>query len=63
MNYQAEAKLLEEVPVVSEYPDVFPDELPGMPPDKEIKFIIHLYPGTALIAKRPYQMAHQSWQN
>jgi hypothetical protein len=34
---------LEEVPVVCEYPDVFPEELLGMPPDRDIKFIIELY--------------------
>ena len=36
---------LEQVPVVREYPDVFPDELPGMPPDRDIEFIIELIPG------------------
>ena len=56
-SYHAEAKPLDEVPVVSEYLDVFLDELPGMPPDREIEFIIDLYPGTAPIAKRPYRMA------
>ena len=38
---------LSKVPVVCEYPDVFPEELPGMPPDREIEFIIELAPGTA----------------
>ena len=37
--------------------DVFPEELPGMPPDREIEFAIDLVPGTAPIAKRPYRMA------
>lgn len=36
----------EEVPVVNEYPDVFLDELPGMPPDREIEFSIELAPDT-----------------
>ena len=48
--------LLEHVRVVNEYPDVFPDELPGLPPDREIEFVIELVPGTAPIAKRPYKM-------
>jgi hypothetical protein len=52
-----EAKLLEEVPVVKEYLDVFPEELPGMPPDRDIEFVIDLVPGTSPIAKRPYRMA------
>jgi hypothetical protein len=42
--------------VVCEYPDVFPDELPGMPPDRDIEFAIELQPGTAPISKRPYRM-------
>jgi hypothetical protein len=47
---------LEDIPIVCEYPDVFPDDLPGMPPDWDIEFIIELQPGTALISKRPYRM-------
>ena len=35
---------------------MFPDDLPGMPPDHDIEFIIELLPGTALIAKCPYRM-------
>ena len=50
------ASKLEEIPVVCEYTDVFPDDLPGMPPDREIEFIIELQPGTAPISKRPYRM-------
>jgi hypothetical protein len=42
--------------VVYEFPDVFPDDLPGMPPDRDIEFSIDLLPGTAPIAKRPYRM-------
>ena len=42
--------------VVEDFPDVFPDDLPGMPPDRDIEFIIELLPGTAPIAKRPYRM-------
>jgi hypothetical protein len=52
-----EATLLEEVPVINEYSDVFPEELPGMPPDRDIEFVIDLVPGTSPIAKRPYRMA------
>jgi hypothetical protein len=47
---------VERIPVVSEYPDVFPSELLGMPPDRDIEFAIELQPGTAPIAKRPYRM-------
>jgi hypothetical protein len=47
---------LDEIPVVCEYPDVFPHELPGMPPDRDVEFVIELQPGTAPISKRPYCM-------
>jgi hypothetical protein len=47
---------MERIPVVCEYPDVFPDELPWKPPDRDIEFTIELQPGTAPISKRPYRM-------
>jgi hypothetical protein len=46
-----------DIRTVSEFLDVFPEELPGMPPDCKIKFVIELVPGTAPIFKRPYRMA------
>jgi hypothetical protein len=46
-----------DIRTVSEFLDVFPEELPGMPPDREIEFAIELVPGTAPIFKRPYRMA------
>jgi hypothetical protein len=49
-------KPLENIKVVCEYPDVFPEELPGMPPDCDIEFSIELLLGTAPISKRPYRM-------
>jgi hypothetical protein len=45
-----------EVPVVNEFPDVFPEDLPGIPPDRDIKFVIELKPGTAPIYKTPFRM-------
>src|SRR6185295_5266786 len=45
MVFSMETKTLEEVPVVNEYPDVFPEELPGMPPDRDVEFVIDLVPG------------------
>ncbi|XP_063945950.1 uncharacterized protein LOC135151431 [Daucus carota subsp. sativus] len=47
----------ENIPVVNEFPDVFPDELPGLPPDREIEFAIDLAPGTEPVSKAPYRMA------
>src|SRR4051812_49397793 len=47
---------IENVPVVRDFPDVFPEELPGIPPTREVEFVIDLKPGTVPIAKRPYKM-------
>jgi hypothetical protein len=41
---------------VSEFPDVFPEELPGMPPERKVEFCIELIPGTAPISKRAYRV-------
>jgi hypothetical protein len=53
---QLDAVQSSEVPVVNEFPDVFPEELPGMPPDRDIKFVIELKPGTAPIYRTPFRM-------
>ncbi|KAL4014562.1 hypothetical protein IC575_026769 [Cucumis melo] len=44
-------------PVVRDYPDVFPEELPGLPPHREVEFAIELEPGTIPISRAPYRMA------
>jgi hypothetical protein len=54
--YAVEGIKLKDIPIVCEYPNVFPDDLPGMPPDTDIEFIIELQPGTAPISKRSYRM-------
>jgi hypothetical protein len=54
---QLKADLIEDIRVVCEYPDVFPDELSGMPPERDIEFLIDLLPVIAPIAKRPYRMS------
>ena len=48
---------LAEVPMVNEFFDVFPEDLPGLPPDREIEFEIELAPGTEPISITPYRMA------
>jgi hypothetical protein len=55
-SYTAITVQLENIPVVCEYPDVFPYDLPAMPPDRDVEFVIELQPGTAPISKRPYRM-------
>jgi hypothetical protein len=47
---------LEYIPIAREFPDVFPDDLIGMPPDQDVEFTIELQPGTAPISRRPYKM-------
>jgi hypothetical protein len=56
MLYQVEGTSLDEIRIVRDYPYVFPKELPGMPPNRDIEFIIELLPGTPPISKRPYRM-------
>ena len=48
---------LEDIPVVKEFQDVFPDDLLELPPDREIDFQIELAPGTEPISRAPYRMA------
>jgi hypothetical protein len=43
--------------LVKDFPDVFQEELPGMPPDTEVEFVIDLLPGTAPISKWTYRMS------
>jgi hypothetical protein len=56
MLNQPKAIALEDIRVVREYLDVFPAELPGMPPDRDIEFLIELLPRMPPISKRPYRM-------
>ncbi|XP_076949825.1 uncharacterized protein LOC143622613 [Bidens hawaiensis] len=49
-------KGIDSYPVVCEYPDVFPEEFPGLPPDREIEFTVDLIPGAEPISKAPYRM-------
>jgi len=47
---------IEDIPVIFEFPDVFPEELLGLPPAREIDFKIELVPGAQPISKAPYRM-------
>lgn len=51
------SKAVKDIPVVCEFPDVFPEEIPGLPMVREIDFTIKLVPGMAPISKAPYRMA------
>ncbi|KAJ4957631.1 hypothetical protein NE237_024742 [Protea cynaroides] len=52
-----EAPRMEDIDVVRDYPDIFPEELPGLPPDRGTEFVIDLIPGAAPVSKAPYRMA------
>jgi hypothetical protein len=52
-------RILEDIHVVREFPDVFPDDLSGMPPERAIEFKIELQPGTTPLSKAPYKMSRE----
>ncbi|XP_070036903.1 uncharacterized protein [Nicotiana tomentosiformis] len=52
-----ESSSLNDIPVVCEFPDVFPENLPGLPPKREVEFPIEVIPGTTPISITPYRMA------
>ncbi|KAJ0830306.1 putative nucleotidyltransferase, Ribonuclease H [Helianthus annuus] len=53
----AKEKKLEDIPIVRDYPQVFPEDLPGLPPHRQVEFQIELTPGAAPIARAPYRLA------
>ena len=53
-----EGTLVDEIPVVREFPDVFPDDIAGLPLEREVEFTIDLIPGVEPISIPPYRMAH-----
>ncbi|GJW99188.1 hypothetical protein Tco_0180996 [Tanacetum coccineum] len=50
-------KRLEDVSIIQDFPEVFPEDLPGIPPTRQVEFQIDLIPGVAPIARAPYQLA------
>jgi hypothetical protein len=54
--YEAIIPEIQDILVVCEFPDVFPEDLPGLPPEKDVEFVIELKPGTAPISRRSYRM-------
>ena len=47
----------ENIPVIREFPNVFPEELPGIPPEREVDLSIEVVQGMTLISRAPYRMA------
>ncbi|GKD89078.1 putative reverse transcriptase domain-containing protein [Tanacetum coccineum] len=54
---ESKEKRLEDVPTVRDFPEVFPEDLPGLPPIRQVKFQIDLVPGAAAVARAPYRLA------
>ncbi|GJS81399.1 putative reverse transcriptase domain-containing protein [Tanacetum coccineum] len=54
---KSERKRLEDVPIVQDFPEVFPEDLPGLPPTRQVEFQIDLVPGAAPVARAPYRLA------
>ncbi|GJS21280.1 putative reverse transcriptase domain-containing protein [Tanacetum coccineum] len=54
---KSEKKRLEDVPIVKDFPDVFPEDLPGLPHTRQVEFHIDLVPGAAPVARAPYRLA------
>nr|GEU33637.1 putative reverse transcriptase domain-containing protein [Tanacetum cinerariifolium] len=62
LEKKSDEKRLENIPVVKEFPDVFPEELPGLPPVRQVEFQIDLIPGSAPVARAPYRLAPSEMQ-
>ncbi|GKD32019.1 putative reverse transcriptase domain-containing protein [Tanacetum coccineum] len=54
---KSERKQIEDVPIVRDFPEVFPEDLPGLPPARPVEFQIDLVPGAAPVARAPYRLA------
>ncbi|KAJ0507828.1 putative nucleotidyltransferase, Ribonuclease H [Helianthus annuus] len=59
---KAEERKVEDIPMVREYPEVFPEDLPGLPPQRQVEFSIDLVPGAAPVAKASYRLAPSDMQ-
>nr|GFB25694.1 putative reverse transcriptase domain-containing protein [Tanacetum cinerariifolium] len=62
MVKKSDEKRLEDIPVVKEFPDIFPDDLHGLPPVRQVEFQIDLIPGTTPIAHAPYRLSTSKMQ-
>ncbi|GJV60525.1 reverse transcriptase domain-containing protein [Tanacetum coccineum] len=54
---KSKKKQLQDVPIVKNFPEVFPEDLPGLPPTRQVEFHIDLVPGAAPVARAPYRLA------
>jgi hypothetical protein len=54
--YEAIIPEIQDIPVVCEFPDVFPEHLPGLPLERDVEFVIELKPSTTPVSRRSYRM-------
>jgi hypothetical protein len=54
--FEAVVQEIQDIPVMCEFPDVFPEDFPGLPPERDVEFVIELKLGTAPISRRSYRM-------
>ncbi|GJW62085.1 putative reverse transcriptase domain-containing protein [Tanacetum coccineum] len=62
MEKKSDEKRLEDIPRVREFPEIFPEDLPGLPPVRQVEIQIDLIPGAALVARAPYRLAPSEMQ-
>ncbi|GJV67383.1 reverse transcriptase domain-containing protein [Tanacetum coccineum] len=62
MEKKSDKKRLEDILVIREFLEVFPEDLPGLPPVRQVEFQIDLIPGAALVARAPYRLAPSEMQ-
>ena len=63
LNVKSKDRNLEDVLVVREYPEVFSEDLTGLPPDRQVDFKIDLVLGATTIARAPYRLAPCNFKN
>nr|GFC09409.1 putative reverse transcriptase domain-containing protein [Tanacetum cinerariifolium] len=54
---KSKEKRLEDVPIVQDFLEVFPEDLPGIPPTRQVEFQVNLVPGSTPVARVPYRLA------
>ncbi|GKD82538.1 hypothetical protein Tco_1349377, partial [Tanacetum coccineum] len=62
MEKKSDERRLEDIPVVREFLEVFPENLPGLPPVCQVEFQIDLIPGAAPVVRAPYRLAPSEMQ-
>ncbi|GJR89021.1 putative reverse transcriptase domain-containing protein [Tanacetum coccineum] len=62
MEKKSDEKRLKDIPVVKEFPDIFPEDLSGLPPVRQVEFQIDLIPGVAHVARTPYRLSPSEMQ-